>query len=155
MRRRVTFKIRSAAAWTGPALVLVGLLHATGQGQEGKTGKSIPEGPTVTVAERVVQEQVEAYNRHDLEAFLKTYAPDVRVSDFPDKLRYSGLEAMRERYGAVFDRDPDLKVRIAKRVVQGDHVIDHEEVNRGGQQFTVVAIYRVEAGKIAAVWFLR
>jgi hypothetical protein len=154
MSRRLTVPIRKTAP-VGMTLVLACLLAAPGRAQEGKAEKSIPEGPAVSGPERIVQEQVEAYNRHDLEAFLKTYSPDVRVSDFPDTLRYTGVEAMRDRYSKAFERQPDIKVRIAKRIVQGDHVIDHEEVSVGGRQFTVAVIYKVEAGKIAAVWFLR
>jgi hypothetical protein len=136
--------------------VLVGLIAAPGRGQEFKPDVTSPAGPAVSGPEMVVQEQVEAYNRHDIEAFLKTYSPDIKVFVFPDKLRFSGLEVMRERYGKLFKSEPGLTVKIARRIVQGDHVIDHEEVSKGGdRQLTVVAIYRVEGGKITAVWFLR
>jgi len=137
-------------------MVLSGFIAAPGRGQESKNDRTGSVGAAVLGPEQVVQEQVEAYNRHDIEAFLKTYSPEVKVFDFPDKLRFSGLEAMRERYGNLFKSEPDLKVRIANRIVQGDQVIDLEEVSRGaGRQFTAVAIYRVEGGKITAVWFLR
>jgi len=140
----------SRAASVARAFVLVSLIAAPGRGQETKNDK------TNSGSEKVVQEQVEAYNRHDIEAFLKTYSPEVKVFDFPDKLRYSGREAMRERYGNLFKNEPELKVKIAKRIVQGDHVIDHEEVSLGGgRQLTAVAVYLVEDGKITAVWFLR
>ena len=139
---------RSAAS-VALAIILSGSLPGPVRGQE-STGLAV-SGP-----ESVVQEQVEAYNRHAIEAFLKTYSAEVKVFDFPDKLRFSGLEAMRERYGKLFKSEPAPTVRIAKRIVQGDHVIDHEEVSRGAErQLTAVAIYRVEGGKITAVWFLR
>ena len=139
---------RSAAS-VALAIILSGSISGPVRGQE-STGPAVP-GP-----ESVVQEQVEAYNRHDIEAFLKTYSAEIKVFDFPDKLRFSGLEAMRERYGKLFKSEPTPTVRIAKRIVQGDHVIDHEEVSRGAErQLTAVAIYRVEGGKITAVWFLR
>jgi hypothetical protein len=137
------------------AVVLVGLIAATGRGQESNKEKIAPAGPAVSGPENVVQEQVEAYNRHDLEAFLKTYSPEIKLYAFPDKELSSGLEAMRESYGKLFKRDPDLKVKIAKRIVQGDCVIDHEEVSGGGRPFTVATIYRVKDGKITAIWFLR
>jgi hypothetical protein len=135
------------------ALALSGVLAAPGRAQEpGKDATS----PAVPGPEAVVQEQVEAYNRHDIEAFLKTYSSAIKAYDFPDTLRFSGLEAMRERYGKVFQSEPDLKVKIAKRIVQGNHVIDHEEIHRGdGRPRTAVVIYRVEGGKITAVWFVR
>ena len=136
------------------AAILMGVVPG-GSAQEAKSSTKAGDPPR-SPAERVVQAQVEAYNRHDIEAFLKTYSAEVKVFDFPDKLRFSGLEAMRERYGKLFKSEPAPTVKIAKRIVQGDHVIDHEEVSRGAErQLTAVAIYRVEGGKITAVWFLR
>jgi hypothetical protein len=38
--------------------------------------------------------------------------------------------------------------------VQGEIVIDQEEVNTGKSQFTAVAIYRVKEGKIIEVRFV-
>jgi hypothetical protein len=135
------------------AIIVSGSILTPVWSQESKNDAT---GPAVSGPEMVVQEQVEAYNRHDIEAFLRTYSAEVKVFDFPDKLRFSGLEAMRERYGKLFKSEPAPTVKIAKRIVQGDHVIDHEEVSQGAErQLTAVAIYRVEGGKITAVWFLR
>jgi hypothetical protein len=146
--------IESRRAWAIiRPLILVGLLVAPGWGQEPKTDG--PVRPAASGPEKVVQEQVEAYNRHDIDAFLRTYSPEIKVYDFPDKESASGLEALRERYGKLFKREPDIRVRIAKRIVQGDCVIDQEEVNVGGRQFTATAIYRVKGDKITAVWFLK
>ncbi|SIO61414.1 hypothetical protein SAMN05444166_6753 [Singulisphaera sp. GP187] len=131
------------------------LLIAPGRGQEVKQAGASPEGPLISGAEQVVQAQVEAYNRHDLEAFLKNYAPEIKLYDFPDKETGSGLESMRERYGNLFKREPTLNVKIVKRIVQGDRVVDQEEVSVGGRQFHVVAIYQVKGDKITAVWFLK
>jgi hypothetical protein len=38
---------------------------------------------------------------------------------------------MRKTYGKIFAENPKLKVEIAKRIVQGEYVIDHEQVNTG------------------------
>jgi uncharacterized protein (TIGR03067 family) len=108
----------------------------------------------LTDPEKLVQEQVEAYNRHDLEAFLKTYSADIKLYTYPDQKLSAGLEAMRKTYGKMFADNPDLKVKIAKRIVQGEIVIDQEEVNTGKSQFTAVAIYRVKEGKIIEVRFV-
>ena len=61
---------------------------------------------------------------------------------------------MRARYGKAFTDKPDLRVKIAKRIVQGDHVIDHEEISGAGPDLKAVAIYRVKDGKITSVWFI-
>ena len=135
-RRRLSFAVAS----------LLALAVCSGSGQEAKE-----DSP-----ERAVQEQVEAYNRHDLDSFLGFYSPDVKLYDFPEKEVSSGLDAMRKTYGKLFADNPDLKVDIAKRIVQGDTVIDQEAVSVTNRpRFTAVAIYRVKDGKIAAVWFVR
>jgi hypothetical protein len=154
-RRRSTVGFRGAAS-VALAIILSGSIPASVWGQEPKDDATGPVGAAASGPEGVVQQQVEAYNRHDIEAFLKSYSAEIKVFDFPDTLRFSGLETMRERYGKLFKGEPGLKVKIARRIVQGDHVIDHEEVKKGGDRpFTVVAVYRVEGGRITAVWFLR
>jgi hypothetical protein len=135
-RRRISFAVAS----------LLALVVCPGSGQEAKE-----ESP-----ERIVQQQVDAYNRHDLDSFLGFYSSDVKLHDFPDKEVSSGVDAMRKTYGKLFADNPDLKVDIAKRIVQGDTVIDQEAVSvTSRRRFTAVAIYRVEKGKIASVWFVR
>jgi hypothetical protein len=143
----------SSAGSAVPALVLLALLGAVVAGQEAKKENSAI--PRISPAEKVVQEQLEAYNRHDVDAFLKTYSTEIKLYEFPDKEISSGLESMRKTYGRLFEREPDRKATIAKRIVQGDYVIDHEEVSGGGREFKAVAIYRVKDDKIVTVWFLK
>ena len=135
------------AALVALAAGMVGMLAATGPGQEAKTDAAVPE--------KVVQEQFEAYNRHDVEDFLKAYSPENTRYVFPGQEMGKGLESMRANYAKLFADSPELKVKIAKRIVQGEFVIDQEQVSRGGRESTVVAIYRVKGDKITAVWFLK
>ena len=104
-----------------------------------------------------MQVQLEAYNRRDLEGFLATYSPDIRIYAHPDRLMSSGLEAMREHYGEAFAANPNGRARIASRIVQGNYVIDHEHVTglAAGNEVRVVAVYEVRDGKIQNVWFIR
>jgi hypothetical protein len=152
MRKRAGLSSRGMAfvVFATAFVALLGAFVAAGQ----QAKKEDPPTPPVSEAEKIVQEQVEAYNRHDVEAFLKTYSSEIKLYEFPKKELSSGLDAMRETYGKLFEREPDLKATIAKRIVQGDYVIDHEQVSGGGRKFSAVAIYRVKDGKIAAVWFL-
>jgi hypothetical protein len=125
---------------------LLALIACSGSAQEAKE-----DSP-----EQIVQKQVEAYNKHDLDAFLGFYSPDVKLYDFPDKERSSGVAALRKTYGKLFADNPRLKVDIPKRIVQGDTVIDQEFVFvNENRRFSAVAIYLVKDGKIAAVWFVR
>lgn len=121
-----------------------------------------PRAPAAvpSLAEQVVQTQVEAFNRGDIDAFLATYAPDLKMYSHPSqKLRMSGLEQARQRYAAQFAaaaKFPNSGVEIRTRIVQGNFVIDHEVFTGlpDGKEFSVVAIYEVREGKIQNVWFI-
>jgi len=108
-------------------------------------------------AEQVVQAQVEAYNRRDLDAFMATYAPDLALYAHPDRPLTSGQEQARREYGTMFENVPNLHVEIANRIVQGSFVIDHEVVTGlpDGKEVRAVAIYEVREGKIQNVWFIQ
>ena len=105
------------------AACCIGVAAITLYSVTGSAGQETPKGRAGTAElqdpERVVQEQVEAYNRRDLDAFLATYSPEIKLHNFPDELTSSGLESMRERYGSMFERAPDLHVKIASRSLGG------------------------------------
>ena len=108
--------------------------------------------------EAIVQKQLEAYNARDIDAFVATYADDVQLFEFPDKLLMRGHDELREQYRKTF-ADPRLHAEIVRRIVLGNTVIDHERVRvtfpDGPGTVEAVAIYEVRDGKIAAVWFRR
>ena len=107
-------------------------------------------------AESVVQAQLEAYNARDIDAFLATYADDVKLYQLPEKLLSEGIAPMRERYGELF-KDERLHATIVNRIVMGNTVVDHERVRlttpQGPGTVEAVAIYEVSGGKITKVWF--
>ncbi|MEM7382543.1 MAG: nuclear transport factor 2 family protein, partial [Bacteroidota bacterium] len=105
--------------------------------------------------EFIVQKQLDAYNSRDIEAFAATYSDDVKLFSFPNTLRAEGVEKLKEQYGGFFAATPDLKAEIVNRIVIGQKVIDEELVTVNGQQFSAVAIYEVENGKIAKVTFIQ
>lgn len=101
----------------------------------------------------LVQQQLNAYNAHDLEAFLAPYAEDVEIYQFPNTLLSKGKEQMRKDY-LFITKVPKLFCRLQNRVVQGNMVIDHEEVSGfGPKPLHAVAIYLIEKGKISKVYF--
>lgn len=103
--------------------------------------------------EYLVQQQLNAYNAHDLEAFLEPYAEDVELYEFPGKLLMKGKDNMRKDY-AFLTKVPKLYCKIQKRIIQDNMVIDHEEVSGfGPKPMYAVAIYIIENGKIAKVYF--
>lgn len=105
--------------------------------------------------EMLAQQQLNAYNAHDLEAFLAPYADDVEVYNFPDKLQMKGKEEMRKSYQFV-TQVPKLYCRLVNRIVEGNTVIDQEEVwGFGEKPFYGIAIYKIEKGKISKVYFIQ
>lgn len=112
-----------------------------------------PSSVVSNSAVQLVQQQLNAYNAHDLAAFLEPYADDVELYEFPAKLLSKGKEQMRKDY-LFITQTPKLYCRLQNRVVQGNMVIDHEEVWFGGAKpVYAVAIYIIEKGKIAKVYF--
>ena len=104
-----------------------------------------------------VQTQLDGYNTGDLELFLSAYADTVQIYNFPDELGAEGKDAMRETYGNMFERLPDLHCRLVNRMVMGNRVIDHESVifDAGEPPTEVIAMYTVEDGLITEVRFMR
>lgn len=101
----------------------------------------------------LAQQQLNAYNAHDLEAFLEPYAEDVEIYTFPDKLNVKGKAAMRESYQFV-TKTPKLYCNLLNRIIQGNMVIDQEEVfGFGDKPVYGTAIYIIENGKIKKVYF--
>ncbi|WP_205618012.1 nuclear transport factor 2 family protein [Tenacibaculum ovolyticum] len=103
----------------------------------------------------LAQEQLEGYNKRDIDAFLKPYAKNVKVYTFPDKLNYKGIDEMRKRYAPMFEKTTDLHCKILNRIVKGNTVIDEELVTANGNTFKAVAIYEITNGKISSVRFVR
>ncbi len=109
----------------------------------------------ISKVENIVQEQLEAYNKRDIDAFMATYTKEIRLYNYPNQLISEGQEPMRKSYEQWFNKTPDLKASVKKRMVIGNKVIDEEEVTANGQVFNAVAIYEVENGKISKVTFIQ
>jgi len=105
----------------------------------------------------IVQQQVNAYNARDIDAFLAKYSPGIKIYEHPDNLLWSGLEEMRKPYTARFENSPSLHCEIVNRIVLGDFVIDREKVTGlpDDQVINAVVIYEVQEGLIQQVWLLR
>ncbi|QGZ57388.1 nuclear transport factor 2 family protein [Paraburkholderia acidiphila] len=103
-----------------------------------------------------VQQQLDAYNARDIDAFMKWWADDCEYYEFPSRLLARGTAQVRERHVARF-REPDLFGELVHRASIGNTVIDQERVTRtfaeGVGEVDVFAIYEVVDGKIAKAWF--
>jgi len=105
----------------------------------------------------LIQRQLDAYNRQDLDAYVACYAQDVVVAGFNGPITETGRDALRARYAKAFATYPDNKARLINRIAVGNTVVDHEDVSRGPgkEQFEIIAIYTVRNGQIARVDFAK
>ena len=112
---------------------------------------TFPDAP-----ESVIQRQLDAYNAHDLEAWLATYAPDAVQYQHPAQVLAQGHSQMRARMVERF-AEPDLHARLIHRMVMGQVVVDHEEITRnfpeGRGRVQMICVYEVRDGRIQAASF--
>ena len=103
----------------------------------------------------IVQKQLDAYNAKDLDAFMAIYTEDIKLYNYPNELLSEGKDQMSKDYISWFQRTPDLKASVKKRIVIGNKVIDEEQVTANGKIFNTVAIYELENGRIRRVTFIK
>ncbi|MDH6705872.1 uncharacterized protein (TIGR02246 family) [Kitasatospora sp. MAA19] len=101
----------------------------------------------------VVDRQLAAYNNHDLDAFVATYAEDVSITR-RDGSSLHGREALRAVYGPMFAAGR-CRAEIVGRLTEGDRVVDHEVAHGlAADPVRVLVAYRVRDGLIDRVDFL-
>jgi hypothetical protein len=120
-------------------------------------GPSASAGPP-SEAERVVQAQVDAFNRHDVDGFMAHYAPDAIHWAFPSDTTFNGAARIREHYTELFS-DPDasrLHATVRNRTVKGRFIVDEEYIVGlpADDPHVSVIIYEVVDGRIRNVWFV-
>lgn len=126
-------------------------------------GRAIPRVALIPqTPEAIVQSQLDAYNRQDLEAFAGAFAKDIQIYYLPNtsNAEVSGKNELREVYGRLFSLADEEKIRcqVTNRVVEASFVID-QEICRGLNGRTIraqaTATYQIEDGKIRRIWFAR
>jgi hypothetical protein len=107
----------------------------------------------------IVQQQLDAYNGRDIEAFIALFSDDATTSDLgASSPSLSGKAQIRERYASLFSKSPVLHSHLVNRTVFGRVVVDLEQITgREGsaELFEVMAIYEIERSKIRRVHFVR
>lgn len=112
--------------------------------------------PTAVSPVDVVQAQLDAYNRKDVDALLATYAPDAEHHLLHGDLLAKGHDQLRPRFAARFT-EPDLHAELRSRTVFGNIVIDCEVVTRnfpeGRGAVEMLCIYEVDGPVIQRASF--
>jgi putative hydrolase of HD superfamily len=105
----------------------------------------------------VVQAQVDAYNAHDIAAFVACYADDASVVDLAGKRpELKGHAALKQAFAFLGKVPKEFGVDIVKRVINGPVVVDLEHLHDlppGKHLPDSLAVYEVRDGKIAKLWF--
>ena len=122
----------------------------------------------MTDADRIslVQGQLEAYNRHDVDLFCSFYHDNIEIfrinklnqlSDFKSHDILTGITKFREVYLNLFNEFPQIHCQLKSRIILKDCIIDEEEVykSKNDDILHAVAIYKFKDNKIQQVWFAR
>ena len=106
--------------------------------------------------EAIVRAYTDAANRHDLDAFLALYAPDIRKFRFPGELTSSGIEHNRQVYTKSFAEKSQIKIENVEFITLGDKVIVHDRVTGrpDGKTADELTIYQVQNGKITNIVYV-
>jgi imidazolonepropionase-like amidohydrolase len=104
----------------------------------------------------LVQQQLNAYNARNIEAFLAPYSDSIAIyNQTSGKLLMQGKEQMRQRYAAMFSKAPELHCQLVNRIVLGNTVIDQERITGvDAKPLEAVAIYTIQEGKIVKAAFI-
>jgi hypothetical protein len=115
-----------------------------------------PDTLLTVTPEILVQQQLNAYNAGNMEAFLAPYSDSVELYEFPNTLFAKGKDAMRKTYSSMFDNVKDFHCKLENRIIQGNTVIDHENVTGfGPKALKAIAVYTIAKGKIQKVYFIQ
>lgn len=102
----------------------------------------------------VVTAQVEAFNTHDLDAFIATYAENAQIVGAAEQT-IVGHAAMRQHYSQRLS-NPNLRCDIDTTVLFGDRwLVAHELISDGTTITEVIATFEVVDGVISRASMLR
>ena len=113
----------------------------------------------MTGIEHLAQQQLDAYNGSDLDAFVACYHPEVRVLN-GDEESVTGIDGLRDRYRALFS-EWQFGATVPERMSLNTHCIDFEEWWRidpktgERSEGQILVRYEERDGLIGTVQFLR
>ena len=108
--------------------------------------------------EKLAQQQLDAYNKGDGEAFALCYSQDVVLMRLQTgEVFCKGIKQLRDIYFSLFASNPNLHCKLLQRIVCGEIAIDEEEVSGlpKGNTVHAIAMYEVKNDLIQRAWFVR
>ena len=103
----------------------------------------------------IVDQQLSAYNRRDLESFWSNYHHEIEVAFlWSGKPPLVGIDNIRKLYKKLFEENLRLHCTLKSRIATDVAVIDEELVQGlSSKELHTVAIYGFKDGLIHRVWF--
>lgn len=100
----------------------------------------------------LIQSHIEAYNRHDVAAFVATFDPAAEIYEHPGQRQLKGHDQIRAHYTQLFAKLPELTVTVTRHTRLENHIVDEESLRINGQEIARdVAVYKVESCLITRV----
>lgn len=106
--------------------------------------------------ETFISNHVDDYNRHDVDALVSAFAPDVKIHSLDTgKVLMEGRENIRAFYNEKFDY-PKLYSDVVERLTIGEKVIDKQIFTSEADTMMIkaVTIYYFKDNLIQDVWFI-
>lgn len=105
--------------------------------------------------ESPVKAQFEAYNAHDIDAFMSCFSDAFKGYRMPTESPSTiGKESLRDFYVNNRFNNPALKAELVSRLVLGNKVFDHELIyGLSPEPLETVAVFEVKDELITTAWF--
>jgi len=104
--------------------------------------------------EAAVQATIDAYNAHDVDAYIVNFTPAASFSQLGGRILLDGRDAMRGFYRQFFEARPTVRCEIKQRSIMGSFVIDLQEISGDDQPgMQAMMISEVTEGRISKVWY--
>jgi hypothetical protein len=102
----------------------------------------------------IVQRQLDAYNAHDLAAFVALFSDNITVFRMPSAMpTLSGKAAFTQFYATQRFNVPALRADLVNRMVLGHHVVDHELIHGLSERpLEIAVVYEVGPASIQRSW---
>ena len=102
-----------------------------------------------------VKAQFEAYNAHDIEAFMSCFSEDFKGYRMPSERPATvGKESLCEFYMNNRFNNPLLRAELISRIVMGNKVFDHELIyGLSEEPLESVAVFEIKNHLISTAWF--
>ncbi len=108
----------------------------------------------MSTPEAIVQQSIDAYNAHDLNAYLACYAPAATFGQLGGRILLDGRDALANFYSGFFATQTTVHCTILQRSAIGPFVIDHQQVQSEGKPpLQAMMVTEVRDNLIHSVWY--